>query len=101
MFKDKLRSDLFYKQLVEAYNRQKGGLFTVYHIHCDEFLPQMEVDITGGNIELIGKTLQGCICPGDTTALQWQDFLLRYGGPSERLCDAIAELARCLANTIH
>lgn len=76
-------------------------MYTVYHIHCDDFiLPQMEVDITGGDIELIGKTLQGCICPGETTALPWQDFLLRYGAPSERLCDAIAELARYLANTI-
>ena len=32
MVKDRLTLVLFYKQLVHAYNRQQGGLYTVYHI---------------------------------------------------------------------
>ena len=66
-------------------------------IHYEELPPFNGGNITGGNVELIGKKLQGCTGLWSTTIPQCQDNLLRYG---ERLREAIAKLAQHLANTI-
>ena len=40
------------------------------------------------------------MCPGGTNAGHWKDFLLHYGAHCAKLRDALAELARRLANSI-
>ena len=58
------------------------------------------VAVTATHVEKVARQIKGGAGPGGTLATHWQDFLLRYGAHSERLRDAIAELARQLANTM-
>ena len=64
---------------------------------CDDLPPLVAVDVTGAHVE---RLIQGCAGPGGAMATRWQDFLLKYGAHSERLRDAMAELARRLANNM-
>ena len=69
-------------------------------IECQD-LPFLEdVNITGGHTQMVARTLQGGGGPGGCDTSHWQDCLLRYGAHSERLRDAVASLARSLANTM-
>ena len=56
--------------------------------------PMADVDVTAAHVEKVARQIKGGAGPGGTLATHWQDFLLRYGAHSERLKDAIAELAR-------
>ena len=69
-------------------------------LSCSELSPLIDVDITGSHVEKVARQIQGSAGPGGSTATHWQDFLLRYGAHSVKLRDAIAELARHLANSI-
>ena len=66
----------------------------------EDLPPLVDVDVTAAHVEKVARLIQRGAGPGGTVALHWQDFLLRYGVHSERLRDAVAELARRLANTI-
>ena len=66
-------------------------------LSCDDLPPLVAV---GAHVERVARLIQGGAGPGGTMATHWQDFLLRYGVHSERLRDAMAELARRLANNI-
>ena len=48
----------------------------------------------------MARQILGSAGPGGTTAGHWKDFLLHYGAHSAKLRDALAGLARCLANSI-
>ena len=66
----------------------------------DDNLPVlMDVDVTGGHIERLARTLHGGAGPGGTTSNHWQSFLLCYGTQSAKLRDAIAALTCLLANS--
>ena len=67
---------------------------------CDELPILTCVDITGAHLENAARQIKGGAGPGGTTAQNWQDFLLWHGSRSEQLRDAMAELARRIANTI-
>ena len=69
-------------------------------LSCDELPPLVDIDMTAAHVQKVAWRIQGGAGPGGTLALHWQDFLLRYGAHSERLRDAMAELARRLENTI-
>ena len=58
------------------------------------------LDITVGHVEKVARELQGAACPGGSSALQWHDYLLRFGHHSGHLRDSVAMLARYLANSI-
>ena len=66
---------------------------------CDDLPPLVDVDVTAAHVEKVARLIQGSAGPSGTTATHWQDFLLRYGAHSERLRDAVAELARHFANS--
>ena len=66
-----------------------------------DHLPELEdIDITGGHIHHVANWIQGGVGPGGCDSAHWQDALLRYGSASYRLRDCIANLSRCLANSI-
>ena len=60
--------------------------------------PMVDLDITGGHIKTVARWLRGGAGPGGSDSSAWQDWLLRFGGQSERLRDAVAQLARVIAN---
>jgi len=67
---------------------------------CDS-LPEFEdVEATGSHVLLVAHRIQGGAGPGGCDAGHWKDVLLRYGGHSSRLRDAVATLARRLLNNI-
>ena len=64
-------------------------------------LPQVEdVEITGGHILHAARRIQGGAGAGGCDTCHWHDALLRYGGHSVHLRDAVATLARRLAISI-
>ena len=69
-------------------------------VACD-VLPLLEdVEITGSHILFVAHRVQGGAGPGGCDAGHWRDVLLRFGGHSSRLRDAVATLARRLLNNI-
>ena len=69
-------------------------------ISCDSLPFLTEVDVTSAHIEKVARMISGGAGPGGSAAVQWRDFLLRYGNHSCQLREAMAELARYLANNI-
>ena len=67
---------------------------------CDSLPPILDVDITADYVERVAYRIQGAAGPGGSTAMQWHSCLLRFGTYSARLRDAVAGLARRLANTV-
>ena len=51
-------------------------------------------------MERVAHRIQGAAGPGGSTALQWHSYLLQFVTYSARLRDAVAGLARCLANNV-
>ena len=67
---------------------------------CDDLPPLLDLDITADYVERVAHQIQGSSGPCGSTALQWHGYLLRHGVSSTRLRDAVAILARHLANGI-
>ena len=67
---------------------------------CDSLQPVLDVDITADYVERVAHRIQGAAGPGGSTAMQWYSNLLRFGAYSARLRDAVAGLARRLANNV-
>ena len=67
---------------------------------CDVLPPLIDLDITADYVEHVACHFQGSAGPGGSTALQWHGYLLQYGLASAHLQDAVAMLARHLANGI-
>ena len=67
---------------------------------CDTLPPLSNLDITAGHVEKVARQLQGAAGPGGSSALQWRDYLLRFGRHSGHLRDSVAMLARHLANRV-
>ena len=67
---------------------------------CDTLPPLSDLHITAGHVERVARQLQGAAGPGGSSALQWRDYLLRFGRHSGHLRDFVAMLARHLANSI-
>ena len=64
-------------------------------------LPMFEdVDITGAHINRVANMIQGSPSPGGCDSSHWQDILIRFGHHSDKLRDAVANLARVVVNTI-
>ena len=67
---------------------------------CDDLPPLLDLDITADYVERVAHQTQGSSGPCGSTALQWHGYLLRHGVSSAYLRDAVAMLARLLANGI-
>ena len=69
-------------------------------LSCDE-LPQFEdVEVSGGHIMHVARSIQGGAGPDGCDANHWQDSLLRYGAHRCRLRESVACLCHKLANSI-
>ena len=86
--------------VLKAKHPEPGLVQEEAFLDCDVLPVQIDVDITAEHVGKIAKRIQGGRGPGGTTAIQWQDFLLRFGHSSESLRNSIAELTRRLANNI-
>ena len=69
-------------------------------IHQEQLPLFEDVEITGTHILYSARRIQGGAGPGGCDACHWRDVLLHYGAHSERLRDAVAALARRLANSV-
>ena len=69
-------------------------------LHCDSFPPVLDAYITADYVERVAHCIQGAAGLGGSTAMQWHSYLLRFGTYSACLREAVAGLARCLANTV-
>ena len=67
---------------------------------CNTLSPLLDLDITADYVERVAHQIQGSAGPGGSIALQWHCYLLCFGLSSARLRDAVAKLARLLANGI-
>jgi len=67
---------------------------------CDVLPPLLDLDITADYMEHVAHQIQGSVSPGGSTSLQLHGYLLQYGISSAHLWDAVAMLARHLANGI-
>ena len=90
------------KTVIEALQDKHpvGGNVTDDVLSDGELPSFVDIDVTGGHIERIARSLHGGAGPGGTTSSHWQLFLLCYGSHSARLRDAIAALARWMANNV-
>jgi len=66
-------------------------------ISCNELPTLIDVDVSSDHVKKVAHSLSGSAGVSAIDALQWQDLLLKHGGASERLREAIASLTRRLA----
>ena len=66
-------------------------------ISCNELPLLIDVDVSSDHVKKFAHSLSGSAVVSAIDALQWQDLLLKHGGASERLREAIASLTRRLA----
>ncbi len=69
-------------------------------LQCQQLPQLVSVDITGAHIGVVARKIQGSGGPGGTVASLWQDILLKFGKCSEQLRDGVADLSRCMANSL-
>eukprot|EP00957_Ditylum_brightwellii_P034311 2601815-Ditylum_brightwellii.AAC.1 len=50
----------------------------------------IDLDITAGTVMHIASQMQGSAGPGNTEAVSWQEWLLRFGAASLKLREALA-----------
>ena len=67
---------------------------------CGSLPPVLDVDITADYVERVAHCIKGAAGPGGSTAMQWHSYLFQFGAYSAHLRDAVAELARRLANNV-
>ena len=60
----------------------------------------LDVYITADYMKRVSHCIQRAAGPGGSTAILWHSYLLRFGVHSVRLRDAMAGLARRLANNV-
>ena len=64
-------------------------------------LPELpSLDITAQTIQMVAKQIQGSAGPSGVHAVWWEHWLVRCGTRSEKLREAVAALARRLANEV-
>jgi hypothetical protein len=69
-------------------------------IICEELPALVDVDITTEHVAKVARSLSGTAGPSGIDSQQWTDLLLKFGGPSANLREAVAALTRRLANSI-
>ncbi|CEM26585.1 unnamed protein product [Vitrella brassicaformis CCMP3155] len=62
--------------------------------------PLVGVDITANQVERAAREIQGGVGPSGGDATLWKDLLLKHGGHSTRLRQAVADATRMMANEV-
>jgi len=62
--------------------------------------PLVGVDITANQVERAAREIQGGAGPSGGDATLWKDLLLKHGGHSTRLRQAVADATRMMANEV-
>ena len=62
--------------------------------YCDVLPMLVDVDVTADHVSKVANFLSGSAGVSGLDAAQWQNLLLKHGGASERLREAMASLTR-------
>jgi hypothetical protein len=66
-----------------------------------ETLPDLvALDITEDTVEQVARRLSGSAGPGGTDSAAFQHWLIQFGGASQQLCKAVAELTDWMSTTM-
>ena len=86
------------KQVLESKHPSQGEANPDAFLVCEKLPALVEIDVSAEHVLKVSRTLSGSAGLSALDSAQWTDLLLKYGGASADLREAVAALVRRLAN---